>query len=111
MPYANTECLNVFFKLMSEQYSGQEIIIILDGAGWHKSKALEVPKNITLVFLPPYTPELNPVERLWNYLKSHTLKNRIYDNINTLEIAVCDFIKTFSSDILKSICSANYLLN
>jgi transposase len=56
--------MNAFLKILSENHQNQKIAIIMDGAGWHKSKSLEIPKNITIFFLPPYSPELNPVERL-----------------------------------------------
>src|SRR6202035_1510635 len=49
----------------------------LDGASWHNSHGLVVPNNITLLALPPYSPELNPVERIWHYLRSHWLANSV----------------------------------
>jgi transposase len=49
-----------------------------DGAGWHNSHGLVVPGNITLLALPPYSPELNPVERIWHYLRSHWLANSVF---------------------------------
>ena len=53
-------------------------MVILDRAGWHRSQALVVPGNITLLELPPYSPELNPVERIWHYLRSHWLANTVF---------------------------------
>ena len=82
----------------------------MDGAGWHKSKALIVPTNIKILYLPPYSPELNPVEKLWQYMKSHIIKNKIYDNINDLEDAVCCFIRGFNSELIKKTCSTNHFL-
>jgi transposase len=49
----------------------------MDSAGWHRSKNLKIPQNIEIVFLPPYSPELNPVEKLWQYIKSNTIENKI----------------------------------
>lgn len=56
--------MNVFLEEMSKEIGDNEAIVIMDGAGWHKSKDLIVPKNIIIKLLPPYCPELNPVERL-----------------------------------------------
>ena len=53
-------------------------MLVLDGAGWHMAKALAVPENVTLLTLPPYSPELNPVERVRAFLRSHYLSNRAY---------------------------------
>ena len=57
---------------------------VLDGAGWHISKSLIVPDNITLMPLPPYSPELNPVENLWQYLRQNHLANRVFDSYDDI---------------------------
>ncbi len=80
----------------------------MDGAGWHKSKDLIVPKNITIKILPPYCPELNPVERLWLHIKQNTIRNKIYENLSSLEDVVCDFIKNLKMDEIKQICNYGY---
>ena len=56
--------MNVFLEEMSKEIGESEAVVVMDGAGWHKSKNLIVPKNIIIELLPPYCPELNPVERL-----------------------------------------------
>lgn len=83
--------------------------MVLDGAGWHKSAELRVPANIELLYLPPYSPELNPVEKLWQYIKSKVLRNKFYDNLLDLENAVCDFIRGISQDTIMSNCACDYL--
>ncbi|MCC7406884.1 MAG: transposase [Phycisphaeraceae bacterium] len=64
------------------------MVLVLDRAGWHVAKALAVPDNLTLLHLPPYSPEHNPVERLWAFLKSHYLSNRVYADYDHLFAAV-----------------------
>jgi len=65
--------MNEHLRFISEQVGpNRHIVLVLDQAGWHVSKSLKVPNNITLLHLPPYSPELNCIERLWAYLKSHT---------------------------------------
>ena len=108
MPYVNTECMNVFLDHMSKELKGKEILLVMDGAGWHKSKDLNIPKNIEIIYLPPYSPELNPVERLWLYIKQNTIKNRIYENISLLEDSICDFIKNLKIEQIKQICNYDY---
>lgn len=76
---------------MSRYYSNEKITLVTDQAGWHKSKNLILPPNITVLYLPPYCPELNPVERLWLYVKANTIRNRIYDSIEALEGKICEY--------------------
>ena len=65
LPYCNTECMNIFLKKLSESYPDDVIILVCDGAAWHKANALDVPSNIQVIFIPPYTPEMNPIEQIW----------------------------------------------
>jgi transposase len=111
MPNVNTVCLNIFLAEMSKQIGEQKAIIVMDCAGWHKAKELIIATNIEILYLPPYSPELNPTEKLWQYLKSNTVKNRVYDTIEQLEIVVCSCLKNLSASLIKSICCMNYLLN
>src|SRR5207245_999938 len=78
MPVCNTAAMNHHLSEISSQVAADaHAVVILDRAGWHRSQALVVPGNITLSELPPYSPELNPVERIWHYLRSHWLANSV----------------------------------
>jgi transposase len=101
--------MNIFIQELVKDFGDKKIILVLDGAGWHKSKSLLIPDNVTLVFLPPYSPELNPIERLWLHIKRHTIRNRIYNALSDLEDTVCDFINSLNMEIVMSICNVNYL--
>lgn len=80
-PRVNTVTMNTFLKVLAGEVDPSDfVVLILDQAGWHKSKALAVPENIVLLHLPPYSPELNPVENLWGYMRSHFLSNRAYED-------------------------------
>jgi transposase len=85
--------------------------MIWDGAGFHRSHSLTVPGNITLVQLPPYSPELNHSENLWHYLKSHHWSNRAYDNYDALEEAAMTAWKqsVLDTELMKTVCNAPYL--
>ena len=69
---------------------GAHAILVLDGAGWHSSKDLAVPANITLVPLPPYSPELNPVENVWQFLRQNHLANRVFESYDAIVDVCCD---------------------
>lgn len=85
MPYVNTEAMQEFLDRFSETISEDEhVAMVLDQAGWHGSGALVAPPNITLVPLPPYAPELNPVERVWLYLKEWFLSHRLHADYDAI---------------------------
>jgi transposase len=75
MPYATTEAMNKHLvEISAEVAPGAHAILVCDGAGWHqRGKKLIVPDNITLLSLPPYSPELNPMENVWDYLRQNKL--------------------------------------
>ena len=80
MPYANTEAMNRHLEEIGKAIApGAHAALILDGAGWHDSQDLVMPENITPVILPPYSPELNPAENVWEYLRKNKLANRLYE--------------------------------
>lgn len=95
--------MNIYLKKLSRKIK-EDFILIMDGAGWHKSKNLIIPKNIQIELLPPYCPELNPVERLWRYIKDNVIKNKIFETLPELELAVCKFVKNLSLDVVRSVC-------
>jgi transposase len=78
----NTENMSGFLKQVSEAHDQDFIVMVLDGAPSHKGKELEVPENVALVFLPPYSPELNPAERIWNVLRRDHFANKVFDSLN-----------------------------
>ena len=109
-PAVNTVVMNIFLAEMSKHLGSAQAIVVMDCAGWHKSKELEVPANIQILYLPPYSPELNPVEKFWQYIKSHTIRNKIYDTLDDLEVAVSEFIKALDPASIKQTCSINHCL-
>ena len=59
LPYCNTDCMKVFLEKLAEEYKEDKILLVCDGASWHKSKGLKIPENIEIIHIPPYTPEMN----------------------------------------------------
>lgn len=103
MPNVDTDCMNVFLEELSQEFN-DDFILIMDGAGWHKSKDLQIPKNIQIIILPPYCPELNCVERLWKYVKDNTIKNKVFETLENLENEVCKFVKNLTTEIVIGVC-------
>jgi hypothetical protein len=86
MPAANTEAMNEHLKEISTQVTpGGHAALIIDGAGWHqKGGKLQVPDNITLLTLPPYSPELNPMENVWEFLRANKLCNVVWNGYDAI---------------------------
>ena len=91
MPYANTEAMQAHLAEISAAVDpGMHAVLMLDQAGWHTSMKLRVPANITLLPLPPRSPELNPVENLWQYMRDNWLSNRVFDGYDDIVAHCCD---------------------
>jgi len=108
-PRMDAEYVNVFLQQLSNRISQEEHVVMLwDGAGFHRSKKLKMPENITPIQLPAYSPELNPIENLWHYLKSHYWSNRAYDDADDLEQAVIDAWQeaVMKPDLMQTVCAA-----
>jgi transposase len=109
-PNVNTGTFNVFLKILAAEIKlGEHAVLIMDQAGWHKSKGLKLPESITVLLLPPYSPELNPAENLWHYLRSHYLSNRAYDDYDALLAAGTDAYRKLTPETIRSVCACPYL--
>jgi len=80
-------------------------MLVMDGAGWHKSGELQVPDNIEMVIMLPYSPELNPVETFWQYIKQNTIRNKVYEKIKDLENIVTEFVKNITPEKIRTVCN------
>jgi transposase len=85
LPHVNTACMQVFLDEVAARHREQRIVLVLDGAGWHTGGELKVPSNLRLLPLPPYAPELNPVEHVWDELREKHFHNRVFDSLDALE--------------------------
>src|SRR5271169_4528370 len=84
MPTSNTACFQAFLDVLARKFARQDILLVLDGAPNHRSGELAVPDNITLLYLPPYSPELNPKENLWDEIREKIFKNYALKSIDAV---------------------------
>lgn len=85
LPYVNSEMMQLHLDEISGQLpQNVHAAMLADGAGWHIAAALKVPENITIIKIPPYSPELNPAEKPWQYLKDNYLSQRIFSSYNDI---------------------------
>jgi transposase len=111
-PYADGQVMNIFLHQFSQQLSDNiHAVLIWDQAGFHKSKELRCPSNISLIELPAYSPELNPVENLWQYFRGHYWANRSYAGYDDLRVAACNAWQNVCLDYehVRRVCRCTYL--
>jgi transposase len=107
-PYCNGDCFQIFIDEFSKQDNDEYKIIILDNAAFHKLKKLKLPNNICLIFQPPYSPELNPAEKIWAKFK-RAFTNNIYYNLNQISDFINAEVEKLNKSIVKSICGFEYV--
>lgn len=111
-PVLNTAIINQFLDQFSRALAPNvHAALIWDGAGFHRAHDLKVPANVTLIPLPPYSPELNGIENLWHYLRSHCWSNRAYAHYDELfDVASESWCRyCLDTDLIKSVCAKNYI--
>jgi hypothetical protein len=111
LPYADTEAMTLFLEAFSKEYADFRIIAVMDQAAWHKSKHLARFDNLQIVFQPPYSPELNPVEHLWEHVREKYFWNRSWNSLSeledTLEMAFREVGQ--AKDIVRSLSSFDWI--
>ncbi len=90
MPYADTRAMQAhLYEISREVATDAHAVIIMDRAAWHTTGALDVPQNLSLLFIPPKSPELNPVENIWQYMRQNWLSNRVFNDYDAIIKAGC----------------------
>lgn len=111
-PHLDTEVVNVFFEQFAQEVDPDvHVVMFWDQAGFHTAKKLRPPPNLTLIPLPPYCPELNPMENLWHYLRSHHWSNHAFDDYEALRQAACEAWQAscLDADLIQTVCGCPYL--
>ncbi len=111
MPRCDTICMNLFLKELSKKFSKDILILVCDNARWHTSKDLEIPKNIKMISIPPYTPEMNPMEQIWEEIREKGFRNEIFQSLEKVVDRLCDTICNLTADIIKSIMGRKWILS
>lgn len=111
MPEVNIAAMNEHLAVISRAVpSGVVAVVVLDGAGWHASPRLKLPNNLVLLPLPPYAPELNPIENIWEYLRGNVLSHQVWNGYNAIVDACCDAWNELMAmpQVLRSITNREY---
>jgi len=89
-PHMNTYAMSAHLKMLSEEHPDTCNVVVLDCAGWHRSRELQIPDNVRLIRLPPYSPKLNPVEQIWLYIKNHFTRGAYFEDLDQIEDRVIE---------------------
>lgn len=106
---SNMEAMKIFLGNVAVAVNYRPVLMFMDRAAWHTSQKLTIPKNIKICFLPPTSPQLNPVEHLWKYIRTEKFHNVIFDTISDVYNAVADAISELSIENIKTLCACSYL--
>ncbi|CAI3442606.1 transposase [Enterococcus cecorum] len=102
--------MNEFLKRLSREFKEDYLILIMDNAVWHKSKTLNIPENIELMFIPPYIPELNPIEQIWKEIREKVFANEVFPTLEHVIDRLCETINNLTNEVVKSICKREWLI-
>ena len=108
LPGCNGDNFQIFLDNLSIQKPDEFKIMVLDNGAFHKAKKLSIPENIALIFLPPYSPELNPAEKMWAKYKRQ-FSNLLFDSLDKLEAFMCGLVVNTTTAEICSICRYSYI--
>ena len=113
MPTSNTACFQAFLDVLARRFARQDILLVLDGAPNHRCGQLTLPDNIKLLYLPPYSPELNPKENLWDEIREKIFKNYALNSIDAVRAKLKQAILYIEHNrkLVRSITSFPYIAN
>ena len=105
---AKSKRMNAFMQALADRYPKDRILLVCDNAWWHKSQYTKIPDRITLVFIPPYTPEMNPIEQLWREIRT-LMGNTFFRNIDDLIKTLKEKIATIKKEKIQSITQRDWM--
>lgn len=108
-PHLNAACFQIFINQFSAMFSESLNVIVLDNGRFHRAKILEIPDNVILLFLPPYSPELNPIERLWQDLRTK-LFCQVYETIEDMQAKITEILHAYSATMMAKITGFSFFI-
>lgn len=110
LPRVDTDMVNLYLQELHNAFPDRNILFMWDQAGYHRAKDLKIPSNIRIEYLPPYSPELNPPERLWRWLRRHACRNRLFNSIDEQSEVLGNAIRSITKIDFSSLCNCSYLM-
>lgn len=98
LPEVNTAMMSLFLAEVSQRHADEFILMFMDQAGWHKAKGLKIPANMRLMWLPPYSPQCNPAEHIWDEIREKWFENKVFDSMKAVEETLVDALASLEQD-------------
>jgi transposase len=98
LPVVNAEAMSIFLEEVARRHPEEFILMFLDGAGWHRANDLAVPENMRLEALPPYSPQLNPVEHIWDEIREKWFTNEVFNSLDAVEDRLVEALVALGSE-------------
>ncbi len=113
LPEVSTEAMDIYCLELSRNYPYRKILMFMDKAGWHTTKRLKLPGNLEIEFLPPYSPELNPQENIWKYLRTNYFANVYTRSLDGVEEILLDAVPklTENKELIRSIAGYSWIIS
>ncbi len=111
LSHLTSDCFQCFIKKFSEAFPESLNLLVLDNGRFHHAKSLEIPENVVLLFLPPYSPELNPIERLWQDVKVSKLFTQTYKAFEDMQAKVTEILQNYSDAAIAKITGFSHFIN
>lgn len=111
LPWVDTQTMTLFLRHTAQEFADSFCLMLLDGAGWHHAQNLVLPDNLRLLFLPPYSPELNPVEHVWEYLRENHFGNDTFPSLDAVGDRLCQGLRALAAqpDLVRSLTCFEWL--
>jgi hypothetical protein len=98
LPWVNAQTMSLFLATVAQRHADEFVVMVMDQAGWHIASELEVPANMKLILLPPYSPEINPAEHIWKALREDCVGNTVFASLEAADKALCAGLKSLELD-------------
>jgi len=108
LPWVNAQTMSLFLAEVGQRHASEFVLMVMDQAGWHIAGELLVPENMRLLFLPPYSPELNPAEHLWKAVREDCFANHVFSDLDAVEAALSDGLSALETDRLRTQSMAGF---
>lgn len=112
LPDANSVSMSIFLAEVARRHADETIVMVLDGAGWHTSADLAIPANMRLLYLPPYSPELNPTEHIWDEIREKAFPNKVFKDMDGVETTLMESLRSLemAKALVKSLCGFRWIV-
>lgn len=113
LPETNAAAMAIFVEEVASRHPDEFILMVMDSAGWHIAKNLLPPDNMQFIFLPPYSPQLNPAEHLWDEIREKWFLNKAFHDLDSVETLLVNALRSLENDNsrIRNITGFNWIIN